>query len=635
MKHEPKLPGEPAAGVVAGLMFGGSVFTALSYLLFKIPYPTKLDYYLEHLKAWSAMRLHQLEPHLAGVAAQGYADYLNQLPSHWPIFITAKFDLAALAGVAAGVAIAYAVGKGKPAITHITGRRLHWGIKAVQRIRRAFAAQCHRGGLGLRMHPSFNGNLSLQRETGHIFVMGGVGSGKTQIIAPLLQAAIARGDRQLVFDNKGDFSAWLPNLVLLAPWDARSHAWDIAQDCTTSQDAHELAARLIKEGQDPMWHQAARQTLAAVIMDLQMTQPGTWTWKSLYQLGCSTQDELMAVVSRHLPEARHLFESPGKTTQSVLINFGSNLTLVGTLAKAWGSTSPERRFSFTRWLTDENTKQRTIVLQGSGEYKELAKSYIGAIITLVSARINSPTFAENKTRRIWLFLDEFPQLGKLNDFAPLLEIGRSKGVRVVLGAQDIEQVREIYGEHTASAWMGMVGTHIFTKINSGETARYLAEDIIGERTIDRINLFEGKQQSAQRERELVLEPYELAEELGPNGVGVRAILMDAGDVYLLDWPYTNLPPKRKPSVPAAWLSSTQELPMDVVEEMVQPDFTVPTPATATITEPVTPSAPRLRLRPLSPAELTEMASSGTSIIDAADELDDLTETAEGGTHESR
>ena len=33
---------------------------------------------------------------------------------------------------------------------------------------------------------------------------------------------------------------------------------------------------------------------------------------------------------------------------------------------------------------------------------------------------------KSNNRRIWFLLDEFPQLGKLEGFLPLLEMGRSK-----------------------------------------------------------------------------------------------------------------------------------------------------------------------------------------------------------------
>ena len=68
-----------------------------------------------------------------------------------------------------------------------------------------------------------------------------------------------------------------------------------------------------------------------------------------------------------------------------------------------------------------------VILQGSGRYPELMRGYVQSAISLLAGRINSPEIGESKTRRMWLVLDEFPQLGKLNGVASILEVGRTKG----------------------------------------------------------------------------------------------------------------------------------------------------------------------------------------------------------------
>ncbi|WP_024511865.1 type IV secretion system DNA-binding domain-containing protein [Bradyrhizobium sp. ARR65] len=50
-------------------------------------------------------------------------------------------------------------------------------------------------------------------------------------------------------------------------------------------------------------------------------------------------------------------------------------------------------------------------------------------------------------------------------------LGRSKGVAVVIGAQDTAQIRAVYGQDQAKSWFGMTGTKIITRINASEAAR--------------------------------------------------------------------------------------------------------------------------------------------------------------------
>lgn len=630
MTVEKRLPCDLGFGLIVGSLTMAFIFVGLSWVLWQIPYPIRIGHYPAHLAGWLAMEINSFLPTILKGRGQAYYAHLQHLPDPiTPWMLTSRFHTALLVASATGVLLGYQAAKGQPAEKHIAGHRLYQGKAGLKVLVLRAKTVVAKFGAGIRLHPSFSWLLSLDQEARHCLVWGSTGGGKTQILIPWIRAAIDRGDKLVIFDNKGDFTSWLPSsLILVAPWDARSVVWDIAKDCRNPQDAQELAARLIAEGNDPLWHQSARQVLTAVIVRLQHEQPGKWTWDSLYKSACGSQDELLETVKLHVPQARHLFESPGKTTQSVLINLGANLSIVGTLAAAWGSAEPKRMFSFSEWLAKESPKRRIIVLQGSGRYAELARAYLQSVLTLMSSRINSPDFSDSSERKIWFFLDEFPQLGELKDFSPLLEIGRSKGVRVVIGAQDIAQIKNLYGEHTTSSWTSMVGTQIVVRVNPGETANALAKEVIGTRTVDRIVHHKGENQAAQREHPMVVEPAQLSEDLGPRKKGVRALVLGFGDVFLLDWPFTKTRRLRKSSVSAAWLKDTKAVerpgPLDQqasrelageekLDRMAQP---------------------MLKLRRPSSAELSEMAAVGTVMNAAAEDFDDLSDAAIGGTHES-
>ena len=181
----------------------------------------------------------------------------------------------------------------------IAGRRLFEGKAAHRRLKEIAKGEMAVSGAGIKLHPGFDWHLSRERETRHFLLVGSVGGGKTQILTPMVLAAIGRGDRVLIFDIKADFTSTLPvDFALLAPWDSRSMVWDVARDCVNAQDARELAAQLIPSGQDPMWHQAARQILTAVIQQLQAYKADAWTWKDLHQLSASSQEDLLNIVSR-------------------------------------------------------------------------------------------------------------------------------------------------------------------------------------------------------------------------------------------------------------------------------------------------------------------------------------------------
>ncbi len=134
-------------------------------------------------------------------------------------------------------------------------------------MKRVSRIECQRSGKGIELPPGIS--MSRDRESRHIMITGGVGSGKTQTMRHLMMEALKRGDKMLVLDTKGDMTEGLPgDIVLLAPQDARSAAWDVATDCQSKQDARELAARFIPKSDDPMWAEAARELLVTCVVSL-------------------------------------------------------------------------------------------------------------------------------------------------------------------------------------------------------------------------------------------------------------------------------------------------------------------------------------------------------------------------------
>jgi type IV secretory pathway TraG/TraD family ATPase VirD4 len=158
-----------------------------------------------------------------------------------------------------------------------------------------------------------------------------------------------------------------------------------------------------------------------------------------------------------------------------------------------------------------------------------------------------------------LFLDEFPQLPPIKQFPTFLELGRSKGVAVVIGAQDTAQIRAVYGQDQAKSWFGMTGTKIITRINASEAAEDISR-LIGEQEVERrikSSTHAGSKtsvtESIQRELRRVVTASELASRLGPTKGGVRILFVGLGeDVYELELPYISLPRLREPIMPADW-----------------------------------------------------------------------------------
>lgn len=467
----------------------------------------------------------------------------------------------AVAGTLALFGFAFAVRLERPSGKLIRGRRYLKGAAATSALRNASKAESKQSGRGLEFPPK--AFVSLDRETRHWLIWGSVGGGKTQSMLHLILGAMERGDKVLILDTKGDMTATIPSdPVLIAPQDERSFCWDVASDCRTKQDARELAARFIPPSTDPMWSDAAREVFVACLVFLQSTKQTDWNWRDFHDVVISDAKTLFGVAKAHHPEAMRVLDDPtSKTTQSVLATFQAHMNVVGALADAWMDDSASK-FSVLQWLKLE-PPLRPVILQRDAKYPELSNAWIGGMLGLLASSVGSPSLSESRTRRVWLFIDEFPQLPRLEHFSTFLDVGRSKGVIVVLGAQDISQIRDVYGRDKANAWISMIGTQIITRLNSGPGAEE-ASAMIGDQEMERrtksVSRSDGRStvtESAHREIRRVVSASEISDRLRPTKKGIRTLLLGPGeDVYEITLPYVNLPKLREPAVPAEWTFKT-------------------------------------------------------------------------------
>jgi hypothetical protein len=472
---------------------------------------------------------------------------------YWGLLVASAFTLASAFGFALTLRF------DRPPARVLRGRQLLAGATARRAFAHASKVESWMSGTGLQLLPGLP--VSRERETRHWLIWGSVGAGKTQTMLHLILAAIARGDGVLVLDVKGDMTAGLPGEpLLIAPQDRRSLVWDVASDCRTKQDARELAARLIPKSDDPMWSDAAREIAVACIAVLQATQPGRWSWHDLHEVATADTGSLLNFAKTYHRDAVRVLENPdSRTTHSVLSTFQTHMHVVAALGDAWRN-SAKGSFSIVRWL-ERPMPHRPVILQHDPRYPELSHAWIGGLLALLASAVGSPALKESRERRIWIFADEFPQLPRLGHFSTFLDLGRSKGVITVIGAQDLAQLRATYGQQRADAWVGMIGTKIITQINAGPGAEE-ASQLIGDQEIERVERSEtviGVQASTttttRREIRRVVTAAEIATRLGPKRDGIRVLVLGVGqDALELTVPYVTLPARRPGHVPAPWVS---------------------------------------------------------------------------------
>lgn len=488
----------------------------------------------------------------------------------WPTAFKEKVDglgdFIFYPAMAAGSWLGWLVSAPQAAEILLRGREVSTDARAIQKeLNKEGAAD------GILIHPALR--ISRNRERQHFLILGQTGAGKTQILLPLIGRAVSRGDRCLIFDYKGDLTATTTERVaIIAPWDRRGWAWDIAADVRNKQDARALAAALIQEtGKDPFWSNGARSLLVAMLVKLQAERGFDWTWGELAALVPADLQRLYDIVVRYNPEGLAAVEEAGKTTQSLRMTLASFLSSVFDLADAWDRNPPERRVSLRRWMIDPpDHYPRSFVFQGNIAYEPLMKAYVHGILRAVQQIVGDPGFA-TRDHGIWMFLDEFIQLGKLDTLLPLLEVARGKGVRVALAAQDFARIQEVYGDQAARALLGTVATKIFG-CTSGTSAQDYS-DLLGDQelkihnvTFSSARLSSGgtatsgnQSTSYQTEKRPAFAASQFGTDLGQREIGgnwySRAVLFYGGQkIGVLDWPRVIWPETRPAAEQAEWLT---------------------------------------------------------------------------------
>jgi hypothetical protein len=495
------------------------------------------------------------------------------VPARWGWWGYAPSACAALAALGAGIGAWRLLTIESE--RHVRGFILHRDPKVIACALRPGKSEA----AGVHIHPQIA--ISQRQECNHFMIVGDTGAGKTTVLSPIVQEAIARGDKVLLFDSKGDFTQKVAEpFTLLSPTDSRSSRWILGRDIRTKLEAQSLAATLVQEPpggskSDPMWVQGSRALLAGLITDLQARYGEKWDFSHLaYKSAAALADweRLKAVIAREAPMCTILLggedaESPNRTTMGFLMNIVSSLTNVIHLGVSAHELRSNPGWSVRSWLAGKSPA--TVIIGYRGEQSEqMSQAWAASIIERIVRQVGGMSDAAPEQRRIWLVIDETPVAGYIPSITTALTTCRSKGARVALGFQTRAQVREKYSRDTATIWEGQCGIKIISALGATEDQEW-GSQLLGEREVDRYvhtlsqqsHSDNGGQHSAswQRVREPILMPATFGQELGMQTdsrgrlKGPRALVMAGRSAAILDWPLTPRVSLREPVVDARWI----------------------------------------------------------------------------------
>ena len=308
-------------------------------------------------------------------------------------------------------------------------------------------------------------------ETRHTIVSGTTGSGKTVLIADLVEQIRKRGERCVVYDKMGSYTETFFDPacdVLLNPLDARAPRWSPFVEARSARDFDTMAAALIprqKDAADPFWITAARQLFshgAAVL------------WKRGETRNRVLVDHLLKTELKALAEAMEGTvaqsivdpENP-KTALSVRAMLTANIGAMDLLPDEGPS------FSIREWVESEGAGFLFLTSRGDQH-----ASLRGLISTWLEIAVNALlSLPRRNGHRTWLILDELPTLHQLPSLRPGLAESRQFGGCFVLGVQVFSALRDLYGRDGAETISGLCGTRVVLAAPDRDTSEWSAESL--------------------------------------------------------------------------------------------------------------------------------------------------------------
>lgn len=321
---------------------------------------------------------------------------------------------------------------------------------------------------GVMLHP-----LLLQR---HLLFVGSIGSGKTvsmDHVVRALRSGATSDDVFIFFDAKGDYLKKFyrtGDYVLTNESDNVEGRvrWNIFQDIIATplekrdEVIWEIASSLFKDDIErssaPIFATGARDLLAAILSAKvrgMEKEGGTEDHETLIQWVKKASDvSIRNLLLNHqdLSWVRSYIskENNPNTNQSFLMHLYQNLFGVFN-----GAFREAGDFSLTKSIQERDG--RAIFLEYDIASSNVLKPIYTMILDIAMKNILG-TKEEQCRGNVYFILDEFPLIPKLNYMDNALNFGRSLGVRIIAGIQNIGQVKHVYSESLADSILSGFGT---------------------------------------------------------------------------------------------------------------------------------------------------------------------------------
>lgn len=402
------------------------------------------------------------------------------------------------------------------------------------------------------------------RKTGvndNVLLLGSSGSGKTRYyVKPNLMEACLNNvwDGFIVTDPKKELLIECGKLLKDSGYDVKvldlkdweGNCWNPFNYFYTDEDVLSFVKSLIKNTNgentngDKFWENASILLFNAVFFYLLEKCPiedrNLVNVKKLINL-CSVKEEdeehisTLDIMFKHLEEEnpnskavsfyKSFKQASGKTLKSIIISCLANLNFIG-LEKIDRTLSGKDEFDLA------NIGYNKIAIFITMSDVDNAYNFLGGMFVdqMLNAMIKKRDKERNKPY-VHMLLDEFAQLGSLNNFPERMSVIRSRNISATIVLQSIQQLKSNYKGKEE-----IIIENCNTKVvlSTSESAEWVSKKL-GKMTIDNNTYTKGKKSNSRNESQLGREllTQSEVEQLQNN----KEIIMIKGKYPILDYKY--------------------------------------------------------------------------------------------------
>lgn len=309
----------------------------------------------------------------------------------------------------------------------------------------------------------------------HFLIAGSTGTGKSVAINTLLAKIRERGDTAILVDSGGDFlnkHFREDRDFVFNPFDERCVGWSPTLEMQGAWDAQALARSIIPDGigDSREWNSYAQTFVGSVLRKL-------WEANRL-----TLADFLYYVQVAPMKELKELLEgTPAVSQMNSEKMFGSIRTIASNYLTSYDYLPTDKEsFSLTQMIQAEHSGILFVTYRD--DQLDALRNIIASLLDVASRAVLS--LEPNPNRRVWLIIDEFASIGRVQSVEAVATKARKAGGCLVLGIQSISQLKDRYGDNGAQTILSCLSSWLVLRCSDADTSEYMSR-YIGEAEVSR------------------------------------------------------------------------------------------------------------------------------------------------------